>query len=416
MFPQAKNHVLLRLALTAAPVSLAGAMAWFGVFTFVNAYLVQGLQQTNAEWTVATLWFMGGTLFWQFLCTEISAKLGRREALTLSLSISVLAFLGIALTTSLTVIHLLLALIGIVTAMNSIVWQPMVAAIGGERPGQALAIGQFVAVVVGASGLIAGGQIIDRFGYRGTFLIVAAVCALCTVAFWFLSKSFARQVAGEVVSLRHIHVSDLRRLAVGPFLIIVLLGPFMEPYNYHTINQLFPNLARDLHHLHTAQYSTIVALGRLPSLLSLALLAHFIDRLKARRVYGICLAAAGCCVAIIGQVGGTLPLVLGYFGFYLCHGMVWGSNSAAINASLEPRLRDSGFALMSIVAYLAIFITGFIHNRLLSAGFSLPQVFLTCGLIAVTAGAALFLYSFTAHSEAPPAEKPVRELAQVVES
>ncbi|MHB9025913.1 MAG: MFS transporter [Armatimonadota bacterium] len=393
---------LLRLGLTTIPVSLVGAMCWFGVFTFVNAYLVKGLGHSNAEWTAATLWLIGGILAWQFICTEISAKLGRRGAVTLGMGVSALAFLGFALTANLLAIHLLLALIGMMTAMTSVAWLPMVATIGGERPGLALAVAQWVAALVGAVALIAGGQIIAGGNYRLTFITFAIACAVGAAIFWLLSKPFAQQAGDAVISLRRISGADLRKLATGPFLLVVLLGFFMEPFNYHTANQLFPNLARDVHGLGDASISTIVALGRLPALFTLALLARHIDQLKAPRVYGLAMLLVALWVVTMGQAGSTILLVVAYFGYYLCHGLVWGSNAAAGNAAVEPRLRDSAFALMSIITYVAIFVTGFVHNRLISAGFTLPHVFLVSGLLAAAAGGALFLYSFSRHSEASP--------------
>ena len=42
---------LLSLLLATLPVSFAGIATWFGLYTFVNGYLVRGLGYTNEQWT-----------------------------------------------------------------------------------------------------------------------------------------------------------------------------------------------------------------------------------------------------------------------------------------------------------------------------------------------------------------------------
>jgi MFS family permease len=168
----------------------------------------------------------------------------------------------------------------------------------------------------------------------------------------------------------------------------------LEPFNYLTVNQLFPNLARDAHGLLDRDISTLVAVARLPALLSLFVVATVIDRLNAFRVYGAGIAVVGLCVVALGQAAGLSALVVAYFVYYLIQGTVWGSNPAAVNGSVEPNLRDSAFALTSIVMSVALFGAGFVHNRLLGAGLSIQQVFSTVGFIPVVAGVVLVIFSF----------------------
>ncbi len=40
----------------ASAVAVILNLAWFGVYTFVNAFLADTLGLTDAEWTEATLW------------------------------------------------------------------------------------------------------------------------------------------------------------------------------------------------------------------------------------------------------------------------------------------------------------------------------------------------------------------------
>ena len=48
--------------------------------------------------------------------------------------------------------------------------------------------------------------------------------------------------------------------------------------------------------------------------------------------------------------------------FYLFHGAVWASNNAAVNAAVEPRLRDVAFTLQSLVTNLTVLLIGGFHT------------------------------------------------------
>ena len=89
---------LSTLVVATLPVAFAGTVTWFGLYTFVNGYLVKGLGYSNEQWTEATLWFTGGMIVWQLLCTGIAARIGRRWTVTLSLLAGALFYLGLAIT------------------------------------------------------------------------------------------------------------------------------------------------------------------------------------------------------------------------------------------------------------------------------------------------------------------------------
>jgi hypothetical protein len=149
--------------------------------------------------------------------------------------------------------------------------------------------------------------------------------------------------------------------------------------------------------------STIVALGRLPALLSLFVLAAAIDRMNAPRTYGMGNMLVGVCVIVMGLIpdGGVEPVIATFMIYFLIQGSVWGSGPAAVNTSVEPELRDSAFALTSILLSIALFGVGFVHNRLLSARLSVAQVFSVSGLIPIAGGSILVVYSFLRQRKAP---------------
>ena len=92
--------------------------------------------------------------------------------------------------------------------------------------------------------------------------------------------------AVSAVSLVHLRRRELSTLVVGPFAVVVLVGCGFEACNYHTINQLFANLAQEVHGMSTGGIGTVVGVGGLPALLSVVLMGHFIDRCDPIRCYG----------------------------------------------------------------------------------------------------------------------------------
>jgi sugar phosphate permease len=382
------------LLIATLPVSFVNIATWFGLYTFVNGYLVKGLGYSNAQWTETTLWFIGSMIAWQLLCTDIAARIGRRHTVTLSLAAGALFYGGMAFSTDAWLIRALMALAGFTQAVGLVTWQPLIAGFGRDRPGRALVINQLVNAAVGVLTLITGGQFIANASYQFAFIALGVACALCALWFHLASRGFeADSAAGEVVSLLRVVRTGWRSLLTPSFLVLTFAGLCLEPFNYLTVNQLFPNLARDTFGLLDRDISAIVALGRLPALLSLFALAAFIDRMNALRAYGVGLLLVGLCVIALGLVNTPTALITAFLFYFLIQGTVWGSNAAAINASVSPGLRDSAFALTSILLSIALFGVGFVHNRLLGAGLSVAQVFNVSGTIPIVGGAILMVYS-----------------------
>jgi MFS family permease len=386
---------LALLICISAPVAIITTICWFGVFTFVNGYIVKGLGHSNETWTAVSLWFTGSMVFWPVISTEISAKIGRRTTMTLSMFVAAFFYFGIAVTQNLILIRALLALVGLVITVGNVSWLSMVAQISPQKPARALAVYQLVGVVVGVVTLVSGGYLISHLAYKTAFILFGAICGICGIVFHVLSGSMEGKENAAVLSFRNFTRQDLKSMVTGPFLAVMLLGIGLGPFNYHTINQLFPNLARDAFHLSDKGIGTVVALGRLPAILMLLFLAHRVDRINVFRIYGLAICLTGIWLASLGQMKGLDMAIVCYLGFYVCHGGTWSTETAAVNLIAQPRLRDTVFAVMSILATASVFITGLVHNRMLAAGFTLPQIFLVCGMIGMMGGFLLFLYSFS---------------------
>lgn len=228
---------------SAFPVAIVWTMSWFGVFTFVNTYVIKGLSYSNKDWTGVTLWFVGGMVFWQILCTEISARLGRRLTIFLAMLITSSAFIIIGYLKNLNILGILLFFMGFMPAVFMAVWLPMVAETGENRSGYTLGITQLIGNGIGALTLIIGGWLVSRGNFQKTFIICGAVCCFCSLMF-YLIKFFLKEKKHEhIVSLLKIKKTDVIDLVKGPFVWIILAGVCIEPFNFHTANQLFPNLA-----------------------------------------------------------------------------------------------------------------------------------------------------------------------------
>lgn len=389
------------LVAAAFPVAIVTSAAWFGVFTFVNGYVVRALGYSNADWTRVTLWLSGGMLLWYPVSTEISALIGRRCTVSLGLAGAGLAYVGLAHAQSLTAIGLLLVVMGFPSSTQATAWSAYVAHAGDERPGQALALSAWVLNLVSAAMLILGGFVAHQGNYRLMFYLLAATCGLCAAAFYGLSGPLERQVRARphqahsthVISVRNLTQTDLAGWLHGPMPVVILFGICAAPFAFHTMNQLFPNFARDLYGFTETRIALVVGLARIPSLMSLLILSHFIDRVNPVRWYGAALFFDGAAVAGIALAGGGYRAGMMYLLFYVFHGVVWCCALPAVDAGIEPRTRDSAFAVTCMAEIGAVFLVGVVHNRLLSIGMSLPFVFECCGTVCALSGMALFMYS-----------------------
>lgn len=378
-----------RCLLAALPVSIVETLSWFGTFTFINAYVVGKLAYSDVDWTGLTLWFTGGIIIWQLVMTRVSAGIGRRPVVMSGMLLSSLCFAAIGYTENAIALRGLMFCLGLMHVSFIGVWLPMVAEEGGARPGRALALNQLAFTGISVPALVLGGRLITWLDHDLTFLLCAVLSFLCLAAFYLITRPFGAGKSVDAVDLLSMKRTDLAALTAGPFIWILLAGVCMEPFGFHTANHLFPNLARKEFGFSEQAIIAVVASVRLSGLISLYGLASRIDHGTPPRYYGLGLAAAGSAVVLMGLSGSGLFLVIGYVLFYLGQGMVWGANSASVNAGVDPRLRDSAFALMNIFMMVAVFGTGIVHNRLLTAGLSLRMLFVLCGVLAVCGGITL---------------------------
>lgn len=382
-----KKSSLFWLLIAAFPQSIAVQISWFGIYTFVNSYIVKGLGHSDEQWTAAALWLTGGMIVWPFICLEIASRIGRRATVTLSIAVTAVFYLAMTCARSLPAIHLLLGLVAFPVSTGTAVWLPMVAEVGREYPGRSLVLVQFIAAGMGALMLVTGGFLIAWFNYWQAFLFLGLLSACCAAVFHVVSGRLGSlHQDAAVVSFRHFTRQDLKGLLTVAYILLLVLGTGAEPYNYLTVNQLFPNLAWGSHGLSQTAVTQVVALGRLPALISLLLISRYIDRINAMAGYGLGIAVVGIFVIFMGRVQTSVMLIGMYAVYFLFQGGVWGSSIPAFNASVQPRVRDSAFAVMGVVSTITLFLTGVVHNRMIHAGIALPRLFVLCGLTAIAGG------------------------------
>lgn len=392
------------------PVAFIASVTWYGAFTFANAYMIRGLGASNAQWTRATLAMSGGMLVWYLLTVEMSALLGRRRTAALGATIASLAYISLPLAGEVWLVSVLLALMGFGTAGYLVAWLPYVTHVGGDRPGRALTVASITFNLVSGMTIFALGPALQEARFRFAFFSTGGICIACLAAFHFAARHLetladTTNIEDEQpvrpdgpLSLLKLQWHDVRELVYSAFPVVLLLGICAAPFAFHTSNQLFPNLARDIHHLREDSIARLVAMGRLPAMLTLVLMSPIIDRLNLVRFYGVFLFTDGLLIAAIALSHSTLVVGGAYLVFYLSHGLVWAFALPAINVCVRPRLRDSAFALTAMFEIVGVFLAGILHNRLIEAGFSLPYVFVVCGVVVGASGLLLLGYSFSGHA------------------
>ena len=384
------KSAFLRLILAAVPVAITWTLAWFGVFCFVNGYVRHVLGEGTAAWTGLTLWLIGGVVLWQASAAEISARIGRRRTLVGAMALSAFVYAAIPFTRTVAQLGPLLALLGVMHGVFFGVWFPFVASAGRAAPGRAIAGTQLVFNTFSLLGILVGAPVMATGDYRLLFLAGGGTMLVSAVAFALLAAGLD-EGTGKVTSIWRLRWADAKTLLHGPFLWIAIVGLMLEPFGFHTVNQLFPNLARTIHGFDEGQITVAISVTRLPALVVLLVLTRVIHRLNACRCYGVGLFLGGANVLLLGLVpaGGTAWLLGLLSLYYAGQGTVWGSNSTAVNAMVPPDLRDAAFALMGLVLMAALLMTGVVHHQLVRAGFSLPQVFVVCGVFGVVSGLVL---------------------------
>ena len=399
------------------PVAIVTTLAWFGVFTFVNSYLVRDLGWSNQEWTAATLCMTAAMFFWYPLCTELSSRFGRRRTVLLTMLLVCAAYGIITTYPGRWMIRLAMVLIGGAIPASLTSWTPFVAEAARDRPGRAINLVSLTLNLVCALALLTGGRLMAWAGAHAFFLGATILCGGCAAVFCFLSGYIERRIRREEaripalvpmaksgVSMRNLSREQLREFLHSPMPFIILFGVCAAPFCFHTSNQLFPNLARDAHHMNEASIATLVGVGRIPTLITLSIFSILIDRLNACRLYGIGLVLDGLVLSVVALAASPAVLGFGYLAFYLVHGLVWSSGLPAISLCVRPSLRDSAFALTLMIEMATIVTVGFFHNRMLALGVSLGTIFLICACVTFLAGGILVAYSFHPHSRPRPAE------------
>ena len=421
---------LPRFCAIVLPAAFVWSVSWFGMYSFVNSYVSRDLHVSTQDWTTATLWLTASMIFCQLWAADLAGWIGRVPALLVAMVAAAASFAGIALARDFRVVGPMLALMGFAQAVANVIWFPLVAQLGGEKPGKALAINQLITVAVTVALLVSGGGLAESLSYVTLFWIITGVSLACALVFALVTRGPAPGTTPTpgawtmppdepIVSLRHLKRADIAALMGGPFLFILLVGVALEPFNYHTLNQLFQNLLRStitgtptggandaIAATQTAVsaataepagverfITNLVAIGRVPAIVTLFVLGRHIDRLNPVRWYGSGLTVAAIVLITMGVITSKGSLMWLYPLFYVFHGAVWAGNSASVNAVVAPRLREVAFILMSTFANVALLFVGLIHNRLAEQGVSLRTIFVLCGSVALVSGVMLTLYA-----------------------
>jgi MFS family permease len=252
-----------------------------------------------------------------------------------------------------------------------------------------LALYQWVLTAVSVAALAGGGRLIDRGYYSQTFIALGVLSLLSAVVFHRQWAAMSHIAMDEPAGLHRLTRGDLITMLRGRFAAVFVLGLCIEPFYYHMVNQLFRNLAHDLHGLDEAAIGAIVALGRLPSLITIYVVARKIDKGNPSLYYGAGIVCSSLAAIALAWAPGTTLMVACFLFYYFCHGTVWASNIAAANATVPPRLREAAVTILCLGQSACAWLAGVLHAEMLRNNYSIPAVFTASGLIAFASGVAL---------------------------
>lgn len=389
------------------PVAFCGTITWFGVFTMVNAYLTKGLHYTDEEWAGAILWLTGGIVFWLLSIGFVTTKIGRRQTLALSMALSGACFGVIAMTGQIRVIAPMLGLMAIVQSATSIIFLTLITRHTGAGPGRAIAVFQWITTALTIVSLIVGGYLMEWAYFRATFLGISALVLISACVFYRASRALAIHDHEPVVGFLSLNAADRWLFLKAPFLPVILLGICGETWYFVMINQLFRNLAKEHFDLSESAIGWIVALGRLPSLLSLYLLTHRADHVNVRLVYGVGIIAGSVCSIGVGWAPTAWMMVIAYSIYYVGQGLVWGVNVTTVASAVPMRLRESAQGLLVIVQMGTAMLVGAVQHAMLAAGMQLRWIYTTCALVGLACGIGLVIYAIRRPGTAAGVPEPV---------
>ncbi|MCP4645358.1 MAG: MFS transporter [bacterium] len=388
------------------PAAVVCAVTWFGSFVFVNGFVIKGLGWSNEDWTRVVICMTLGMFVWYALITEVSARVGRRRAVALTMALSVIGYLAMSQATTFWTVGGALILLSSMPPAYMVAWTPFVAEAGGDRPGRAMATSALTLNLVASAALIAGGYLIDPAHYREAFLVLAVICACALVAFLKLSDRLETDVrAGQVASgmeprprptsVLRLGFDGIRELAQGPFFVVIVFGTFAAPFSFQASNALFPNLARDVHGFSEETIATLVGLSRFMTLGTLFLVSRNIDRWNPVRCYAVGLLLDAVAIGAIAWAPGPTTAGIAYLSFYVVHGIVWGSAAAALSVFIHPRLKDSAFAIAMMSENASLFGASALQHVLVRVGGSLPLVFTVSACVTAALSTTLLARSFS---------------------
>ena len=156
------------------------------------------------------------------------------------------------------------------------------------------------------------------------------------------------------LGLHQLTRSDLAGLMHTPFLMAVVVGLAMEPFYFTLVNQYVPNLAREAHGFTETSIATLVALGRLPSLLTLWFVARWIDRGgNPFRYYGTGMLVSATLTLLVAWAPSGALFVLGFLLYWASQGVVWGANTTRRSTHLRHAGQAAGASWLFTVLCVA---------------------------------------------------------------
>ena len=312
-----------------------------------------GASTSQAQLTLTA--FLFGLAVGQLVAGPLSDRLGRRPPLLAGVLLYAVASLGCAVAGDIGVFALLRVLQGLGGAAGVVISRAVIRDhFEGSVAARAFAFAMLVNGLAPILAPIVGAQLLPAVGWRGIFLVLAAIGALLlVVTLTRLEESLPperRRTGGVAVAARS-YASLLRDRPFVGYMLTAALG-FSAMFAYISAS---PFIVQDLYGQSPQAFSLLFALNALGLVAATQVSGFLVMRSGPRRILraGLVSAALGGVVLVVAAVSGAAlwAIALGFFLVVASYGAI-APNAVALALADHPHQAGSASALMGASQFL----------------------------------------------------------------
>jgi MFS family permease len=214
---------------------------------------------------------------------------------------------------------------------------------------------------------------------------------VAAAAFILLTRPVRHELRGAPERTVFQFSAEEWRTLLGPHMIVLLIfGAMLEPFNFHTSNQLLSSLMHTTFGKGEEYVGGAAGLTRLCLIAGALTLGMFFEHVAPHRRWAMGMIGAGASVVAMGLAPTAGVAVAFLVCFQFLYPLNWCGNSVAVVEAAGQERRTLAMSLMLAVMYLGMLLAGIFQRTLLGAGVSLPMVFVACGAIGALGGLIIF--------------------------